>query len=312
MKSHSLFDKIIIKITLPLALSFFVMFYVIFPLFNIIRSFFLLKTNIFFFLSFLFSSYLYVFNLILSLWKELLDFFLEIFFLKYKKILSFGALLTRDKPVLFSFYLIFSITSLRLVYLAPDNFCIHFFYILSVIFRNLFLIFYLGYLFLIKLNQKQEELLIENYSADKMSLFLWKNTKLIQDPNFLHNFENWAKWVQELTPSEKSLKIISIFSLSTSIYWYFLLVIYHTSNDFIKVFTKNKNDFDESIEFILQNNAKKTELDDIIKEIGLTLKNQLEVLNKEINSYSEMNSLFFSFLFLWFDKFEEFVTMVFF
>ena len=302
-KSYSFIDKVILRITTPSAMSIFGVAYVLLPIFNILRSIFLLRINwlILLIFCFLILVLILLFQKSPYILHRFSKFFFKDFFLKHKKFFCYGALLTRDNPFWFSFYLIFSLTSLRLIYQNPDNFYVHFCYVLSVLFRNLVLVPYLGYSFLVRLNKKQSELMIENEGQNEM--ILWRNTKLTQDSHFSKNFKEWCNWIHELTPSEKSLKIISIISFITTVCWYSLYYIYHLAADFLKVFQENKREFDERIDLVLQNKHQKNEFDDLLKKIGGAMKTKMEILNQEFERYSQMNSFSYNLMYIWNNSF---------
>jgi hypothetical protein len=291
-------DRLVLQISGQLALSLFFSFYVLLPVLNLIRSLFLFRFSffLFFFLLIFCFSLFFLFSKFGFFYEKCLQFVWSDFIFKYKETLCLGALLTRDNPFLFSFYLVLSVTCFRLILLNPDNFCIHFFYFLSVIFRNSFLIPQLGYSFLIKLNQKQSQLLVENHPPDKVLISLFKKTSL-DTPEFAGNFEKWTHWINDLTPSTDSLKKISATSFLTSCFWYSLYFLHICARNFISVIQQNNLDFDKHVNSFLKNQSKNTEFDCIYQEIASKMTSKMSTLNKELNFYFEMNPVKFNLFF---------------
>ena len=135
---------------------------------------------------------------------------------KHQKLITFGIRLMRDWPFVFAIYASLSLSSFYLLKEYPTHFVYYFLYVGCVSFRNIFLLPYLGYSFIVKINEKKLDLLIEKECVSNLPLFL--NTSLLENKQFCGNVQNWVDLVLKLKPSADSSKKISFATTPTTIY----------------------------------------------------------------------------------------------
>lgn len=295
-KLETFFRKFIVSLTGEFLISFFVTIYVILPLVNCVRSILLIQLQlIFFYFLFGFLLIFWVFlKLVPIFYYKITNFLFSDFLLECRHFIFLGAIFQRNFPSFFGLYVCFSLSSFHLIREYPDIFWIHFFYSLIVIFRNIFLLPALGYGVLFKINRKQKEYLSMN---DKKNYGIFKQEFFVKNTQFLSNFEKWNSWIEKMTPTPNSLKITSRISLLTSCSWYFFYFIRTESQHFLLNMQKNQNTLDNYLAR-LNNTEKIPELEWFFEQITLNLKEKMQHLDLQVNSYHQENSIIWGITFL--------------
>lgn len=150
----------ILSLTGEMILAFALVFHVIFPLANIFRAVFSLKLTAFFLFCLILSALLLylVFLFFPKMYKGSVFLVFGDFFTIHMGTLCFGGFLIRNYPRVFGCYIFLSSASFLYFRENPENFGFYVIYCLCVIFRNVFLMPYLGYSLLITLNKKKKRI----------------------------------------------------------------------------------------------------------------------------------------------------------
>lgn len=304
-KIKQLFNQFILNLTGEFVISLFLINCVTLPIINVLRAVFHFRMNSFIFLFFsLKKNPTFFCNLTRILFSESL--------FKYKNLISFGALLSKNSPYFFGLYLVFSISTLHLMRTFPESFYFHFFYCLSVIFRNVFLVPILGYSFIVNINKKKFELISSNQPENLQiqPIQLFKDTALVSDLIFCDNFQKWSDWVLSLKSSPESLKKVSRISFITSVSWFgffflkFKFLELRSHSDSVRLMiTKNKKELETIISTIQADKQKNEEFIYIFQKIALKMNDKMIQMNSKIDPYLEMGSTQFSLNFFFYQSF---------
>lgn len=284
-----------------LLISYFLVFHIIFPLYNIYRGFSLSSFNIHFLwiilLIFIFFFYFLkknrkVFNSVLSLIFHPVIFKWRIFF-------SSGALFLKNYPKLFGLFICVSLSSLYCIKNYPDISWIYPIYFLCVVFRNVFIVPVAGYGFLINMTKKLDEKFkkspqfLQNDTSSSFLVF-----KVMEKNNSLKFQLNlWSHWIDSLKPTLKSTRTGFWSSVFTAIFWNCAFYFHLVGKNLKESFENQKRIFYENTHSVLSYDVhfldfqSKNKLK-ILKKISVNMEKKMENLNDEFLFFFKQNTLF--------------------
>ena len=143
--------------------SWFIIYSVVFPLLNIGRALFSVEFKLRMLISILFiwgCCYL-LFLIFPNFYQKIVETIFNDLFTRNKKIISFGAYLIKNYPFIFGCYVCLSVSTLYIIRHFSEEFWVYILYVLSVCFRNLCILPFLGYSLIIKINERKKKLLLE-------------------------------------------------------------------------------------------------------------------------------------------------------
>lgn len=270
-----------------LVISFVILYSVCFPLFNIWRAFFGVSFTFYVFLFFFFSlfSLFFLFLTFPKLFHTISTGLFCDFFWKNHTVVSFGAMMMKELPFVFGVYASSSFMSFYLMKDYPTSWVCYLFYVNCVIFRNIFLIPFLGYSLVVKINEKKKELSAEKGCVETFPLF--SNTQLLDNQEFCDNFQNWADLVSKLKPSADSSKKISFVTVPTSVFWHFFSEAKRIGGVIMKSVFRNKKEIDSRLFPILHNEDLTIPQAELFKKLALRITAYSRIYEKKVQSYQE-------------------------
>lgn len=227
-----------LKLNGQFVISHFIVFYFLFPLYNIYRAIvfqFNIKVVIGLFMVNLFLWGL--FQLFKTFYIKIVNLIFHKSILNYRVYITFGTILVKKFPRFFGLYLFFSISSFYMMKIDSTNIWIHSFYFFSVVFRNVFMLPGLGYSLILKINRVQSQYLNITDTVEifrtldggfDMRLILFRDVGLHLNSDFRFRFWGWVVWIHTVKPSLDALKKTSFVSFLTTCLWYSLVIFYNS------------------------------------------------------------------------------------
>lgn len=290
------FHYLVSKITGEASLTFFIIFHLFMPVYNIIRA---CIKHPFHFRDF--GLILVVSFFIFFLFKKKPEFFVKTVktlfsssLYKRRLFLSLGPLFLKNYPKFFGFYILLSVSSVYVFKCLPEITWVYPFYLVFTILRNLFILPISGYSFLIGIHQIKISLKqTKKTLTQDFDVPLFENLK--KDTLFQSQFYQWCDWIQFIKPTIQSAKTSVKFSFFTGLGWNFFLTL--NSNTIKQNFFTIKKTFDRIIPQILEykmkeNDIKTKEKIELFKELSLRMQERIKILVDEFEFY--MNSSNFS------------------
>ena len=286
-----LWNSLILHLPSQLVISFFIVYSVFFASFNIWRAISGFSLTFFVFLFFFFSMFLLFFFFLRfpKLFENVSTLIFSDFVWKHQKLITFGIRLMRDWPFVFAIYASLSLSSFYLLKEYPTHFVYYFLYVGCVSFRNIFLLPYLGYSFIVKINEKKLDLLIEKECVSNLPLFL--NTSLLENKQFCGNVQNWVDLVLKLKPSADSSKKISFATTPTSVFWFFYPTLKQKGSRMIDMPLSTVENIELKTFPILHNKDTTIPQDWLLKKLAFVLTENARHLNETMKLYQEMGPL---------------------
>ena len=269
----------------------FIFYSLFFALFNILRALSGFSLTFFVFL-FFFCGMFFLFFIFLrspKLFDHVLTLIFSDFVWRHKKLITFGMTLMRDWPFVFGIYAALSLSSFYLIKEYPDDLVCYFFNVGCVSFRNICLLPYLGYGFMLKINQKKVDLLAEKGCVSNFPLF--SNTSLLENKQFYRNVQNWADLVSILKPSIDSSKKLSLITTPTSFFWILYPTLKKKGSVMIMMSLSNIEDIELKTFPILHNKNVTIPQDWLLKKLAFWITEHARLLNETVKRYQEMNPL---------------------
>lgn len=169
---------------------------------------------------------------------------------------------------------------------AKHNF---FFFMSAKLFWTFFILPYLGYGFMLKINQKKVDLLAEKGCVSNFPLF--SNTSLLENKQFYRNVQNWADLVSILKPSIDSSKKLSLITTPTSFFWILYPTLKKKGSVMITMSLSNIEDIELKTFPILHNKNVTIPQDWLLKKLAFWITEHARLLNETVKRYQEMNPL---------------------
>ena len=286
-----LWNSFILNLKGELVISFFVTYSVFFALFNMWRALFGLRFPFFVFLFFCALVFFMFF-----LFVKLPHFFYHVsilifsdFLWRHRKVITFGITVMRDWPLVFGIYASLSLSSFYLVREYPENLGCYLFYVSCVIFRNIFLVPFLGYSFVIKVNEKKKELLSEKGCVPHLPLF--SNTPLLKNEQFCCNLQNWIEKVLHLTPPPESSKRIAYVTTPTGVLWFFCLEAKNRASRIISMMSTSQKKIEGDTLPILESTDETIPHVEVLKRLAFLINEHAKLLSETVAPYQEMGSM---------------------
>lgn len=185
-----------------------------------------------------FVVFFFIFKLFRNFYLYVVSLFFCDYSLKLRYHLSLGALMLKNHPLWFGWYLVLSISCLYLAGYYPENQWISSVYLLSTIFRNFCILPLAGYAIIIQTHR----LLLED-STDTITLPLF--SELETNIEFQSKFRSWCDWMDFVQPTYKSATFCARVGVGTSTGWFGLSQVHMSGNDFKKTFQHQKDQLDE-------------------------------------------------------------------
>lgn len=287
------------KLDEEFVLSHFLVYHMLFPLYNISRSFYfqfhpqvvfgLMAGNVVLWLGFKLFSTFYRKTVKLVFHKKILP---------YRFWISFGAILSKEYSVIFGIFLFVSFSSYRLMVLDPENVWIHCFYVFSVVFRNLFLVPHFGYVFILRVNQmkndsSQSALLDDN---SELKLLLFQKSGLEKDKDLFFVWRSWVNWLSFVKPTLDSLKTTGNFSLFSFVFWFLLSRVETVGEIKRKVILDQQQGIKKSLSHLISLESKNP-VDVLCSRLANRLQFKSESIFDEFPRNAVKNDLYLSYYF---------------
>lgn len=205
-------------------------------------------------------------------------------FTRNKKIISFGAYLIKNYPFIFGCYVCLSVSTLYIIRHFSEEFWVYILYVLSVCFRNLCILPFLGYSLIIKINERKKKLLFENKQIflNQELIPLFSTIPLENDKNFCSNFQSWSELVISLQPSSDSSTKIAILTIPTSCFWFITLGFKYQTLDRINTFSRNKKEIESNTGIILKNQDFSVQENLLFQKLAIILNQQINTLERQL------------------------------
>lgn len=291
-------NKLIKQIQGELVLGFVLIFYFLFPIFNMVRVFFSIKITFFilfvFFFLFLFFYFLFYINK--KLYSKCLTFIFNDFLTKNRNFFSFGAFVIKEWPLIFGCFVILSTISILYWRENSHIFWMHAIDCFCVCFRNIFIIPFLGYSTIVTLHLKKKHLLKEDNELTH-ALPLFANTKLDENLIFYYNFVLWAKCVVGLKPPLDSLRKTSFVSIPGFFLVYFNYFYQKIAFIVFEDFKENEKYINFYISKSVEEKKLSREKKILISEIANLIQKESDCLSKEMDEKMNVSMKGFQFFF---------------
>lgn len=291
-------NKLIKQIQGELVLGFVLIFYFLFPIFNMVRVFLSIKITFFmlfvFFFLFLFFYFLFYVNK--KLYSNCLTFLFNDFLTKNRNFFSFGAFVIKEWPFIFGCFVILSTISILYWRENSHIFWMHAIDCFCVCFRNIFIIPFLGYSTLVTLHLKKKHLLKEDNELTH-ALPLFANTKSEENLHFYFNFVLWGKCVVDLKPPLDSLRKTSFVSIPGFFLVYFNYFYQKIAFMVFKDFKDNEKYISFYISKLLEKKKLNREKKFLISEIANLIQRESDSLSIEMDQKMSFPIKGFSYFF---------------
>ncbi len=286
-------NSLILSLQGQLVISFFIVYSVFFSSFNIWRAFSACRFTLPVFLWFL--GGIALLSLLFwgsqKLFERVLALIFSDFSWRHHKSIGFGIRLMRDRPFVFAIYASLSLSSFYLIREFPEGWAWYTLYVGCVIFRNIFLLPYLGYSLIVKINEKKVELLSEEEGESSSPFPLFSNTSLLQNMGFCGHVQNWTDLVSELKPSPDSSRKISLTTAPTTVFWAVTPTLKKTGSSMIDLPFSHIKNRESGIFPILNNGDVTIPQDLLLKKIAFTIIENTRLLQKKVGRFQEMGPL---------------------
>ncbi len=287
-------NSLILHLPSQAAVSFFIVYGVFFSSFNIWRACTDFRFTFSVFLFFLGGIALLSLLFLRSpkLFERVLALIFSDFSWRHHKTISFGMTLMRDWPFVFAVYASLSLSSLYLVREHPADFAYYVLYVGCVSFRNMFLVPYLGYSLIVKINEKKVELLSEKEEGESSSPFpLFSNTSLLQNTGFCGHVLNWTELVSALKPSPASSRKISLVTGPTSLFWFSYPSVRGMGSEMIDLPLSHIKEIESGIFPIIHNGDMTIPQNLLLKKLASMILENAKPLQEEATRFREMGQL---------------------